>query len=308
MGLSEWVARHGPEFGYQSVGYQLGLAAADRYAQMIELAPLHPAKAREYGVQVQRARDALKHRNYDLARAEMHHLRNELCQELPLSAVCGELIEEISGDLDYFDAPAAQAKRSELGQLRIRMLEKLCGNGAMNEAELRVRVRALSQSAAQAHDAYWLKTNLTRNRLEIMGLALVLALFVVLLVLPPGLNSGLRYGGDIRERYLWLVMLFGAMGGLISAMMDGEPTDTAASEYYINRRLLYLRPLIGAALALVVYLALTGKLIAIKGIGANPLDPSNLAIAFASGFAERAFVQQLLKVAGLSPSEQPSTS
>jgi hypothetical protein len=308
MGLSEWVARHGPEFGYQSPGYQLGLAAADRYAQMIEMAPLHPAKARDYNAQLQHARDALKHRNYELARAEMHHLRNELCQELPLSTVCGELVEEISDDLDHFDGASANAKRAELGQLRILMLEKLCGNGTINEAELRVRVRALSQSAAQAHDAYWLKTDLTRNRLEIMGIALVLALFAVLIVFPPGLLSGLRQGGDPRERYLWLVMIFGAMGGLISAMMDGEPTDTSASEYYINRRLLYLRPLIGAALAVVIYFALTGNLIAIKGIGANPLDPSNLAIAFASGFAERAFVQQLLKVAGLSASEQPSTS
>ena len=54
------------------------------------------------------------------------------------------------------------------------------------------------------------------------------------------------------------------------------------------------RPLIGAALTLVVYLAVTGKLIAITGIGANPLNleyPDGIRVEF----AERAFVRQFVE-------------
>ena len=307
MSMEQWIARRGSAFGYQSPGYQLEIAAIDRYERLIDFAPLHPAKAHNYSEQIRRIREALANRTYDFARAELSQLRAEFCNELPLYTVCGEVIEDILDDLDYLDPRTAEAKRAELGQLRIELMEKLCGKGAVNEVALRVRLRALSQVAAQAHDAYWLKVNLTRNRLAVMGVAVALALLSVLIILPPGLRSGLRHHGDLRERYLWLILMFGGLGGLISAIMDSESIDTRdtrASEYYIYRRLLYLRPLIGAALALVVYLALVGKLIAIKGLGATPLDPSYLVIAFASGFAERAFVPQLLKVALGADSDQ----
>jgi hypothetical protein len=295
-----WLARQRALLGFAPPGYQLEVAAIDRYERLIDFAPLHPAKAHNYSEQIRRIRKAFANRTYDFARAELSQLRAEFCRELPLYTVCGEVIEDILDDLDYLDARSAESKRAELGQLRVQLMEKLCGNGAVNEVALRVRLRALSQVAAQAHDAYWLKVNLTRNRLAVMGIAVALALLGVLIILPPGMRSGLRHGGDLRERYLWLILMFGALGGLISAIMDSESIDTRdtrASEYYIYRRLLYLRPLIGAALALVVYLALVGKLIAIKGLGATPLDPSFLVIAFSSGFAERAFVPQLLKVA-----------
>jgi hypothetical protein len=252
-------------------------------------------------MQIDCVRAALEHRvwyvvpypKYDLAWAELYQLRNELCMELPLARVCGELVEEISDDLDYLDAPTAKAKHAELGQVRVHLLEKICGNRAVSELAQRVHLKSLSQLAARARDKHRRKINLTRNRLAIMGAAVMLGLLAVLLIMPPGLRSGLRHGGDIRERYLWLVMMFGAMGGLISATMDTEPIDTRASEYYIYRRLLYLRPTIGAALALVVYIVL----IAIIGVEASPLNPSYLVIAFVAGFAQRVFVPRLLKVA-----------
>lgn len=317
MSFGDWLERRrGSFFGFQSPGYQLAIAAVDRYAWLIQISPLHPAKACQYKAKIQGIRYALENRiwylvpypKYDLAWAELYQLRNEFCQELPIARVFGELIEEISDDLEYLDAPSAKVKRAELELIRTGLLENLFGNGGMKELALRVRLEALSQLAAQARDAHWLKVNMTRNRLAIMGVALMLALFVVLLVLPPGLVSGLRHRGDLRERFIWLILMFGGMGGLISAIMDSESVKTRASEYYIYRRLLYLRPFVGAALALVVYLALEGRLIAIKGIGsAGPLDPTYLVIAFVSGFAERAFVQQLLKAAGAAGSDQ-STS
>jgi hypothetical protein len=314
MSPGEWLTRRrGSFFGFQSPGYQLAIAAVDRYERLIELGPLHPEKARRYEAEIQRIRDALEHRiwylvpypRYDLAWAELLQLRNEFCQELSLALVFGELLEEISDDLEYLDAPTAKEKHDELKDIRTGLLENLGGNGDIKQLALRVRLEALSQLAAQAREAHWLKVNMTRNRLAIMGVALMLALFAVLLVLPPGLRSGLRHGGDPFERFIWLILMFGGLGGLVSGIMDSESVDTRASEYYIYRRLLYLRPFVGVALALVVYLALEAKLISIKGVGAaGPLDPSYLVIAFVSGFAERAFVQQLLKLAGAAGSDQ----
>ena len=304
MSLDEWLARRrGAIFGFPAPRYQLALAAMERYAQLIEISPLHPKKAQHYAAQIDSVRDALEYRmwyaipypKYDLAWAELYQLRNELCRELPLAHVCGELIEEISDDLGYLDASNAKAKRGELGQVRLQLLEKICGNRAVNELAQRMHLQALSHLAAQARDAYRLKVNLTRSRLAIIGVAIVLALLAVLVIVPPGLRSGLRHGGDIRERYLWLIVMFGAMGGLISATMDTEPIRPRASEYPIYRRLLYLRAAIGAALALVVYIVL----IAIIGIEASPLNPSYLVIALVAGFAERVFVSPLLRIAGI---------
>jgi hypothetical protein len=322
MTLADWLRkRRGSVFGFQSPGYQLAIAAVDRYARLIQLSQLHPEKARRYESEITRIRDALESRiwylipypRYDLTWAELYQLRNEFCQELPLPRVLGELVEEISDDLDYLDATAARAKQAELQEIRSGLLDHLgCPDGTKALA-LRVRLEALSQLAAQARDAHWLKVNMTRKRLAIMGVALMLVLLGVLLVYGPGLRSGFRRGGDQYERFLWLILMFGAMGGLISAIMDSESVYTRASEYYIYRRLLYLRPLVGAALALVVYLALEARLVTITGIGSNNpgpnhnTDPAYLVIAFASGFAERAFVQQLLKVAGAAGSDQSST-
>lgn len=303
MSFEESLAlRRWPIFGLRSPRYQLALAAVERYARLIEVSPLHPIKAEHFAAEIDCVRHALEHRTwhvipspwYNLASAELNQLRDEFCRELPLAPVCGELVEEISDDLEYLDPPSAKAKRADLGQVRIYLMEKICGNDAVNELAQRVRLEAISQLAARARGAHWLKVNMARNRLAIIAVAVTLVLLGVLLIMPPGLCSGLRDGGDIRERYLWVIMMFGAMGGLISATMDTQPVDTRAGEYYIYRRLLYLRSAIGAGLAMVVPIAL----IAIVGIWASPLNPSYLVIAFASGFAERVFTRRLLKIAG----------
>ncbi len=313
MSFAEWLKRRrGSFFGFQSPGYQLAVAALDRYERLVQ------ASGCDHAAQIERVRDALENRiwrmvpypRYDLGWAELYELRNELCHELPVQRVFGELIEEISDDLDYLTPAELKVNLAELKSIREGFLALLGGAPTVPEIALRARIEALSQLAAQARDAHWLKVNMTRNRLAMMGVALVALLLVVLLVLPPGLRAGLTPDELTKERFYWLILFFGALGGVISSIMDSESVDTRASEYYIYRRLLYLRPFVGAALALVVYIALAAKLIQIKGVGdANAAsgDPSTdlsyLVIAFVSGFAERAFVQQLLKVAGAAQSD-----
>jgi hypothetical protein len=106
-------------------------------------------------------------------------------------------------------------------------------------------------------------------------LAVILICALFLLPAPSGCSDATHQAapGFLANRGLYaLLLVFGATGGLISAIIDHEPVETKASEYYIYRRTLYLRPLVGAALALVIYIAMISKLLVLL-----PSDNSGLA-------------------------------
>jgi len=300
--LKKWISERfkGPLIGFESPGYQLVWAHTEHYEQLAQMCPQDKSAALLEAIHS--ARDALQNRiwylcpfpKYDLAWAELHQVRNELCQTAPLAHVVGDLLEETADELGYLQPGEATKRRAELQDLRCKFVVSLEQSPTEQAIALRSRLESLSQVAAQARETHWLKVNMTRNRLFIMGFGLLLVLGAALYALPTmgqGDNgSGWIYG---------LILLFGALGGLVSAIMNSEPVDTKASEYYIYRRLIYLRPFVGAALALVVYLAIRSKLLSIAGLDShNPRDLSFLVVAFASGFAERAFVRRLLTIAG----------
>ncbi len=301
--------------GLQSPGYQLIWAKVDHYEHLLKLfdaaaaepgtinseqSVWHTEVAGEYAQNLKAARDALTNRiwylvpfpKYDLAWSELAQVRNFLCTHLSIEELFANIVDEISQDLGFLNKDEIDKKRAEFEKVREEMLSVSKNADQSTESMLRAQLGALSQLAALGRQAHWLKVNMTRNRLFIMGVLLAVILGVATFLILPEM-----YNGDESRRFYEVILLFGAMGGLISAIMTTESVDTRSSEYYINRRLLYLRPIIGAALALVVYFAVEEGLISIANVDAKSGEPTFFVLAFVSGFGERAFVGQLLALA-----------
>lgn len=296
--------------GLQSPGYQLIVARLDEYARLAE--ELAPARREGTEAILKAARDALESRiwklvpypKYDYAWARLHELRHLFCQSLPLERLVGTVIEDMAGDIDYLATEDRRAARDELRTLRQRCLAAVNRDteegrhkgrpDGEGEAALRAAAEGLSKRLSLAREGHWLKVNMTRNRIFLMGAALLVLLVVTLLGLPQVLAIE---DEAVSPRFYWLVVFFGAIGGLISALMSRESLTTAAAAFYIRRRLLYLRPVVGGTLGLIAYLALRAGVVNFPSLNEEATPLFVLVLAFAAGFSERVFVSRILAVA-----------
>lgn len=281
--------------GRRAPGDQLVLARVDEYDYLIRTLPAEDRAGLDQ--LLASARDALAHRGlarlprprYDAAWAQLHHLRSFLCQKIALGHLLGVIAEDVEADIEYLDAREAREARRELDDLRHKVRCNLEGGKerTTNERLLRARLEALSKDTGEAHDAQWLRVNMIRHRLTVMGLALAVVVPAVIWRLPVVLD-------ERTTAFYFLLALFGAMGGLISAVLGRDSLEDRVAEYYIRRHLLLLRPLIGAALALVSFCAVRFGLVSFGSVNEDSVPGEFLAVAFLAGFAERAFVKRIL--------------
>jgi hypothetical protein len=162
----------------------------------------------------------------------------------------------------------------------------------LGSAELdryRAELNRLSLQTAMPRQTRWYKINLYRTRL--LATAGLMAI-----------GEGLIVGGMIFwydsvgiPRNLQFAVLgvvaFGILGGFLSAVSAREAVTAGSAAFYIERVLLVLRPVVGAAAALVVYIAQLAKVVTI-----GPADGGIalfFVVAFASGFSERFILKQL---------------
>ena len=150
-----------------------------------------------------------------------------------------------------------------------------------------------------------------RNQLVILLLVLVSALTIVYTISSPEWFTFASATSDSTEEgskdttvvmsnskeFLMGVILFGVMGGAFSAIMSLSNTSTKKRipEQIVDSYVTLLRPALGAAGALVVYVFISMKLLNIITITSNP---SFLAIAFVAGFSERLVVRGVKAVTG----------
>jgi hypothetical protein len=153
--------------------------------------------------------------------------------------------------------------------------------------QIRLQLERASRICGEAKETHWRKVNLIRTRLLTTVLILV-ALLLLTFILVPTLSgcAGLCF------QSLLAVAVFGALGGLVSALRTREAIDTPSSTYYIQRTTLGLRPVVGAAAGVIVYL------IQISGIvtffsSDTCANASHLVLAFVAGFSERFFIAQI---------------
>jgi hypothetical protein len=295
--------REGIAVDLVSSAYQLALAKVDAYERLAAAGPPNTLSA----AMLREAREALAHRMfgivpvplYDSAWARLNELRWYLCLSLPLQLV-GTIIDEIGDDVSYLEPDAAQKVRTALKRLEETGL-KLVSLGtradARKEAVLRAELQVLSRRVASAREGRWLKVNMIRNRLLVTGVMLSCLLVI------GGLTLAKALGSEGSITYFVELAVFGAVGGCISVLIGKESLNERAADFYVHRRLLYLRPVMGAGFGVIAYLAVKTDVISILGIKKVSGSGAFLVLAFVSGFAERLVVNGLLH----SDSDQKST-
>ncbi len=303
---------HGSVIGLQSPGYQLVMARIGEYAHHVEELRLGQDERAWAERTLDDVKKALEFRigrvfpypKYDYAWATLRQLRHLFCHCSPVNRLLGMVVEDIEGDVSYYLPKEETTVREELKNLRKRLMGLLPGDDhddkkkadAHRESETRLRaeLEALSRRAAMAREGYWLKVNMTRNRLFVMGTILAVLLVVALFLLPAVIFPD---EDDLGRGFYWAIALAGMIGGVISALIGAEPLDTRAAIFYIKRRLLYLRPFVGGTLALIAYIALRSGTISFPSLNAETSPLFALVVAFTAGFSERLFIRGILKAA-----------
>ncbi len=233
-------------------------------------------------------RENLSAHAFDLGRVNMswallHELRDWLCVNALYDDLLTTVVVDIENDIVYLDPTRQVRARDELKEAKDD-IEKV---GA-DQAQLRRKLRLLSAETGQAREAVWLQVNMTRNRVLIMGGILLVLLVASVGLLPSALPS---HGGFA---FIVSTALFGAMGGSISGLVGREKARTPEADYYQQRRVIMLRPVTGAVLGVVVWLASRFGVLTVFNIDQHSEHGAFLAVAFIAGFGERLFLQRLL--------------
>jgi hypothetical protein len=233
-------------------------------------------------------RDNLDGHTMDLGRvnaswALLHELRDWLCMNALYDDLLTTVAVDVGNDIAYLEPTRTVRARDELAQV----LKDLQSAGH-DDAAPRLRLRLLSAEAGQAREGTWLQVNMTRNRVLIMGMILLGLLIVALGLLPSALPS---HGGFA---FIISTAVFGAMGGSISGLVGREKSRTLEADYYQQRRVVMLRPVTGAVLGVVAWLASRFGVLTVFNIDSHSEHGAFLAVAFIAGFGERLFLQRLL--------------
>jgi hypothetical protein len=238
---------------------------------------------------------AFGYSRYDVAWSSLREIRHKFCCVLKAKEL-DRIAQEISYDLDYVaDETERKRHKEKLGQVQEKLLALAQQDEPSKEElrelrESRVRLASLSVTAAIVRQAQWHKLNLLRARLAITGLVLfvVTVIFVTALYIWPAL-----LGPDQTDRSVIGVIGFGALGGLLSSLRQQEPLVGTSAVFYMERGLLFLRPLVGATAALILYLAQLSGSVKFELL----IEPAGFYfLAFCAGFSEQFFLRHLTSV------------
>src|SRR3954463_795620 len=205
--------------------------------------------------------------------ALLHELRDWLCMNALYDDLLTTVAVDIGNDIAYLDRTRQVRARDELTQT-VDDLQRV----GPEDAHVRRKLRLLSAEAGQAREAVWLQVNMTRNRVLITGVVLLILLITSLALLPLALPSN---GGFA---FIVSTALFGAMGGSISGLVGREKLQTPESDYYQQRRVIMLRPVSGAVLGVVIWLATRFGILTIFNIDSHSEHGAFLPVAFIAGF------------------------
>ena len=143
------------------------------------------------------------------------------------------------------------------------------------------------------------RLTILRDRGMVLLGVLVLLLPMLMPAVPPG--SGARLTVPFVLRFVplaasdaWLsgaaVALFGAAGGFLSGLLQARATTVSTAEYQDSVLRLELRPIVGATIAIVLFVLLSWGIV--PGVAITS-GGSFLLLAFLSGFSERYFLRLL---------------
>lgn len=249
-------------------------------------------------------RGFLHYSAYDVIWQAFNQIRHVLCQKAPNADLLAVALD-IRNDLFYIaDAEDRKRYQHDLHTFEETLRHHAAGlephkpRASHTMEEIRYELERLSRIFAYARATHWRKVNLLRTRLLVTAFILSALLIGGLWLLPLFLQVP-----DITYTHILAIVGFGALGGLVSAIMTMESLEVSTSAYYIQRTLLGLRPVIGASAGLILNLIQVSGILSIVPAGVNP-KAAYLVVAFAAGFSERFFVSQVERVVDLGKKEK----
>ena len=245
------------------------------------------------------ARQALVYRNrlglrtplHGLAWAAMREARGSLCRTVPVDHLF-EILDEVRADAGCIQDGAEEATVvAQLDELEGRLealLESRRRIDADRLAAARVRLEHLNKRVGETAERVWLRVDMERQRILLTG-----SLFLAVL---PAAVVALTAVTTRDAAFFVAVAVFGSMGGLASALLDPQVGDLRSTSEYLRYELMFLRPLLSAAIALVAVTGVLGGAVPVLDISADGTVPEFLVVAFAAGFAERLFINRFFTV------------
>ncbi len=254
---------------------------------------------------LEQAEDTFNHRiflsysAYDKIWQMLHTIRHMICRIGSVSDLL-QVVVDIRGSLSYIAKEEQKQYEGDLDRieeslrLHLPKHEEDRHAHALPMQEIRFDMERLSLLTADARDAHWRKVNLLRTRLLFTAIILGGLLGGSLWLVPEFLQMP-----KVTWTFILAVIVFGSIGGFVSALSTMESLEAPSSAYYIRRTLLCLKPLIGAASGLIIYLIQVSGVIKIVTASENT-QATYLVLAFAAGFSERFFLSGVEQVASLS--------
>jgi hypothetical protein len=235
--------------------------------------------------------------DFDRAWASLLEIRHRFCWMLPPRGLVRVALD-VGGDKLYLKDDNTKRKyRNEIDRLvgKLQALQKRTTPAdSRTLTACRVDLAHLSMMGAEARQGQWYKINLYRARLASTARALcaVEALAVAALIYAPQVLGSVPYS--------WVVVLgvviFGGIGGFLSALKMKEPLTQGSPAFYVERESIALRPIVGAAAGLIVFFL---QLCGILTVGASGSPQVAFFVAaFCAGFSERFFVKRLEPMLG----------
>jgi len=234
----------------------------------------------------------------------LHQVRQVLCLREDRAALI-EIAHEIQEDLA--DCAVAHPALRAQGQALIN--ELVAGDGPP-PALLRNKLYSLAIIAGGKRESDWRNANHVVGRRQRAAIAVVVVTFMLLVALPFGFEHVSVGEGMGPLVYSWLreagcilaVLACGALGGLMSVLLRHEQILLNSVEHHVFVATTRLRPVVGAASALVFFIIWESGLLQIADSGhrrPGVVSGTMLLIAVVAGFSERLLVGQIQKISAV---------
>ena len=231
----------------------------------------------------QRCFGILPYDRYDAVWALINKLRHLFCAWLPAPELLA-VLADIRASSAYLSGRQRESCEHDLARLEQDLLRRAADARAASADSLhrvRAELESWSRLVADMRETHWRKVNLLRKRLTVTAWVLLALLCAAFWLLPE-----LSLKTAITRLELGGILLFGAIGGLVSALWTNEALHASSSQFYLQRTLLALKPIVGAATATFAVLLQQAGFVSLLPAGVDEMT-AYLVLAFLAGFSER---------------------
>jgi hypothetical protein len=227
---------------------------------------------------------------YDAVWSDLHEARHILC------GIAGaddlqELVHDARIDAAYVSAGVD--RNGFVTQIAELERQLVAPDGEVDEALLRRRLRQLSVYSARSREAIWRRAHRIESHLLSLLPRLVAALAIAVAAVPYFLHEGKGWPGKSLE--LLLLMGAGVFGSLLHMLRESDATDASGIDFHLRGVRNRVRPALGAAIVLVLYVAVeTGILQSPIQLDEGPKRQAlALLLAFFAGFLDDSVLGQI---------------